>query len=165
MRQLIIFFAIVCLAALSPLASSASESKISSIPQNCASIKISLQNLQKIDSRTRVYLGTEYENILNNFMTPLNLRLIKNHQDASSLTSIQASFSSEKEFLSRSFVDYSKSLDELIAHDCTSDPSGFYSLLERTREKRAAVRSSFLRLNDEIERHRAAVSNLKKDSP
>lgn len=46
------------------------------ISQNCSTIQQSLSQLQKIDSRTRTYLGTTYEAIANRFIIPLDRKSV-----------------------------------------------------------------------------------------
>ena len=138
-----------------------SEDQAGLISMTCGSIQLQLKNLQKADSRWRVSLGARYEFVLGSLITNLNLRLIKNNLATDDLASLQTTFSSERDFFKFAFTDYSKSLDELIATDCKSNPYDFYDKLETTRDKREAVRASYLRLNDVLEWHRTAVVELK----
>ena len=55
-----------------------SSAKKSAIVKNCEIMQQDLKNLQRIDSRTRVYLGRYYESILTKYITPLNVRLVEN---------------------------------------------------------------------------------------
>ena len=116
-----------------------SPEKTGLISTNCASIKFYLKELQKADSKARVTLGAKYESILNNFMTPFGVRLLKNNIDLGNLSSLQASFSTNKSELSEHFKDYSRSFEHLLTKDCTSDPSGFYDELQTVRSKRAEL--------------------------
>lgn len=139
-----------------------SEDQAGVISVTCSSIRIQLKNLQKADSKARVYLGSKYEFALTKLMTPLNLRLVKNNLVNSDLAISQTTFSSERDFFRATFTDYAKSLDELVAKDCQSDPYGFYEQLEVVRDKREVVRGSYLRLNDVLAEHRAAVVDLRE---
>ena len=138
-----------------------SEDQVGLISMTCGSIQLQLKNLQKTDSRIRVFLGSKYEFILTNLITNLNLRLIRHNLASSPLTASQATFSSERDFFKAAFTDYAKSLDTLIATDCTGKPQLFYDRLEVTREKRETVRQSYLRLKDVLVEHRAIVTSLK----
>ena len=78
---------VVCAAAaatvgiVSPVSVSAlSKEEANAISSNCSTIKQSLSQLQKADSKTRTYLGTTYETIASRFITPLNLRLVRNNR-------------------------------------------------------------------------------------
>jgi len=138
-----------------------SDDQAGLISMTCGSVQLQLKNLRKTDSRVRVYLGSRYEFVLANLMTNLNLRLIKNNLASPPLAASQTTFNSEREFFKTAFTDYSKSLDVLIATDCKSDPYGFYDKLELARNKREIVRASYLRLKDELARHRLAVTEFK----
>ena len=138
-----------------------SDDQAGLISMTCGSVQLQLKNLQKADSKMRVYLGSKYEFALTNLMTNLNLRLVKNNLASPLLAASQTTFSNEREFFKTSFTDYSKSLDALIAADCRLDPYGFYDKLEVTREKREQVRQSYLRLKDTLTDHRAIVVDLK----
>ena len=140
-----------------------SEDTAGLISMTCGGIQLQLKNLQKNDSKMRVFLGAKYEFILNGLMTNLNLRLVKNHVATDDLASLQSTFSSERDFFRYAFTDYSKSLDILIAADCKSDPYNFYDQLELTRTRREAVRASYLRLKDVLNLHREGVIGLKEN--
>lgn len=144
-------------------ASEISEETAGLISMTCGSIQLQLKNLQKADSKMRVYLGGKYEFALTKLITNLNLRLVKNNLATDNLTSLQTTFSSEREFFKSSFTDYSKSLGSLIAIDCKTDPYGFYQQLETTREKRDTVHASYLRLQDVLGWHRTAVLGIKEN--
>lgn len=154
---------IILSCAISPSAHATeiSEDTAGLISVTCGSIQLQLKNVQKADSKMRVFLGSKYEFILTKLMTNLNLRLVKNNLVTDNLASSQTTFSSEFIFFKASFTDYSKSLDALIATDCKSNPYGFYEKLESTREKREAVRASYLRLKDVLALHRESVIELK----
>ena len=132
------------------------------ISQNCASIKTSLQNLQKTDSRTRVYLGSIYNTVLNNFITPLNLRLVRSNLPNSDLTASQSDFTEARNDFAHQFVSYSQSLETLLTLDCQKDPESFYAQLETTRTERAALQKSVAKVQKVISHHLETVTNLKK---
>ncbi|MBR3220338.1 hypothetical protein IKF76_00520 [Candidatus Saccharibacteria bacterium] len=132
------------------------------ISQNCAHLKQSLKSLQKADSRTRVHLGTTYQNILTNYITPLNLRLVRNDQPNTELTRLQTEFSTAREGFAQKFIRYSQSLEALIATDCKSQPDLFYTRLESTRALRHTVSASVARLDQLLSEHITAVTNFKE---
>lgn len=165
-KPLIIILSLIFIvsATFSPLAHAEeiSEDKAGLISMTCGSIKLQLKKLQKTDSLLRVNLGSDYETILNNYITNLNLRLVKNNRASSDLTSLQTTFSSERERFKSDFTTYAKSLDELIDLDCKNNPYDFYKKLESTRILRSDVRASYLRLKDILSWHRSAVFTLKE---
>jgi len=138
-----------------------SDDQAGIISMTCGSIQLQLKNLQKADSKIRVYLGSKFEFVLTHLMTNLNLRLVKNNLASSPLASSQTTFNSERERFKADFTDYSKSLDALIATDCKSYPQRFYDQLEITRRKREDVRASYLRLKDVLLDHRTTVIGVK----
>jgi hypothetical protein len=162
-KQSVVIFTTIfsALIAVFPVHAVISDTTAGAISMSCNSIRFTMKDLQKSDATMRVYLGSTYERILTDFITNLNLRLIKNSQAPTDLTTLQSTFSSERDFFSRIFIDYSKSLEDLVAYDCKSDPYGFYDRLETTREKREEVRASFLRLRDVLGDYRTAVEDLR----
>lgn len=140
----------------------ATPAQAAAIAQNCATIKQNLRTLQVADSRTRVLLGTTYQNVLANFITPLNLRLVKNNRPNTALTSLQSDFDKERQNFINQFVDYSKGLEELINTDCTGQPEDFYYKLQQVRTKRATLRSTVDKLNKAINTDITTVTKLKE---
>lgn len=121
-----------------------SEAQRNAVSQNCTNIKQSLAQLQKVDSRTRTYLGTTYETILTRFIVPLNLRLVKNNRP--SLPTVQSDFTSEQVKFRDSYTDYMRELESLTSIDCRVQPDDFYARLEVVREKRSILRDTTVRL-------------------
>lgn len=136
-----------------------SELQRGAISQNCATIKQTLGQLQKVDSRTRSYLGTTYETITNRFITPLNLRLVKNNLPT--LSSIQTDFSIEQAKFRNAYTDYMRELETLIVMDCTNKPDEFYGRLVITREKRAILREATVKLAALADKQYTAVEELR----
>lgn len=141
-------------------ASALSEMQRGAIRQNCSTIQQNLGQLQKIDSRTRTYLGTTYETLANRFITPLNLRLVKNNRPT--LSGLQAEFSTEQANFRSAYTDYMRELESLITTDCRQDPDGFYDKLEITRARRADLRSITMKLSRLAEEQYTAVVELRR---
>lgn len=129
------------------------------ISQNCSTIQQTLGQLQKIDSRTRTYLGTTYETIFNKFITPLNLRLVKNNLPT--LSALQTEFSIEQAKFRDAYTNYMRDLEALIAIDCRLNPDGFYEQLILTRAKREDLRESTAKLTELAEKQYRAVTDLR----
>ncbi len=118
-----------------------SADQTGAITQHCATTKQSLRTLQRTDARTRSYLGSAYENILSNFISPLSLRLINNNQPNTNLTTMHSKIlDTRQEFISQ-YTSYSQSLEDLISSDCQNHPDEFYDKLLSTRKKRAELSS------------------------
>ena len=142
-----------------------SDDQLGRLSMNCSSIKVQLQALQKTDSKMRVYLGSKYEIILTNFMTNLNLRLIKDDYADQELAGLQTTFSSERERFKSDFTSYSQALESLININCQAEPQKFYDQLELVREKRADVQASCNRMREVIDWHREAVLQVMEKLP
>lgn len=125
-----------------------SEEKRGLISQNCGTIRQSLKNLQRSDSRARTYFGAIYETASSKYIVPLNLRLVKNDISSVSLINLQSDLADKRVKFSSDFISYSKSLEELIAYDCRLNPDTFYEKLVATRKKRAAVATDMKEINE-----------------
>lgn len=131
------------------------------ISTGCASIQTSLKNLQRNDSKARVLLGTSYQALLTNFLSPLNVRLVKNNLPDTNLTRIQSEmFASRNNFVNL-FVTYSQHLETLISLDCKNQPDSFYYELENVRFLRDKLEESVTQTNSSITAHLQAVDQLK----
>ncbi len=131
------------------------------IVQNCSNIKQSLQQLQRADSRTRAYLGSAYETISTRFITPLNVRMVRNNLTSTVLFRIQNDFSSAQAIFRDSYVDYMRELENLIATDCTRAPEDFYNKLISARNKREELRSVTKQLADLANEQYQTVEELR----
>lgn len=131
------------------------------IIQNCSNIKQSLSKLEHSDLRTRTYLGTAYESINGHFITPLNLRLVKNSLPSDGLFRIQNDFAAEQANFRNNYINYMRELESLIAIDCVIQPQEFYDKLEVVREKRATLRDSTKRLAALAEDQYESVEKLR----
>ena len=138
-----------------------SEAKKGSISQNCSSIRQSLKNLQRVDSRIRVLLGTSYNTILTNFITPLNLRLVRDNKPNVVLSNLQSDFAGSKDTFSKRFISYSQSMEELVAMDCKNNPEGFYNKLIETRKLRINVTESVNEMRGITNRHIETIQYIK----
>ena len=124
-----------------------SASQVSAIKENCSTIRQNLKNLQHTDSRARTYFGAIYETFASKYLKPLNLRLINNDLSSPELSKLQTTFATTRTSFSNDFIDYSKSLEELIVTDCRLEPEIFYQRLVKTRTKRSAVAKDVKTLN------------------
>lgn len=130
------------------------------ISQDCKTIQQALSQLQKVDSRTRSYLGTTYEALANRFILPLNLRLVKNNMPT--LSYIQTDFIQTQANFRSVYTDYMRELENLIVTDCSNHPDEFYAQLETVRIRRGTLREQTDRLLLLTEQQYDAVVELKK---
>lgn len=161
--SLIIFSFVLTIS--SPLYSLASEKltekKERAIIKNCDAITISLRAIQKTDSSSRVYLGSFYDAFLKNFLIPLNVRLLKDNNQNSNLTEIQSKFSELRTKFSSDFIDYSKSMDNLLNVNCEKSPADFYTKLKIVQVDRAKIDVSVEEMNNLISKTETIVETLK----
>lgn len=137
------------------------EEKIGNIKENCQDIKSSLKRIQNSDRNIRVSLGQSYQLVMADFITPLNIRLVKNNITNSELSSIQSRFASAREDFNRKYIYYSQVLETLQNSDCYADPIDFYSKLIETRQARASVAESVEILNSIIDEQEKNVTILR----
>jgi len=141
--------------------SALSKAEANAISSNCSTIKQSLSQLQKVDSKTRTYLGTTYEAIANKFITPLNLRLV--HNNRPTLSDIQSEFSSAQVTFRDSYTDYMREMENLINTDCQAEPEKFYDQLKVVRERREKVRLATEKLRKLTAAQYQAVVKLRQE--
>ena len=138
-----------------------SDAQKGAISQNCESLKSTLRNLQRVDSRTRSFLGSAYDKFLGSYITPLSIRMVSNNRPSTSLTGIHSGILNSKEVFAAQFTDYSKSFDDLLNSDCKKQPEDFYKKLVITRKKRTMLESTVTSLRSALGNHYTAVEKLK----
>lgn len=158
---LVSFFASVYPASAESSEPSLTDDQIGAISQNCASIKQSLRSLQRTDARSRSYLGSAYERILSDFVTPIDLRLINVGQPNADLTNIHSNILSVRQDFVHQYTSYSQSLEELVNIDCQNAPAVFYKQLISTREKRAILAGTTTKLRRLFSEHLKLVEKIK----
>ncbi len=134
----------------------------SKLISHCDEVKEILKNIQREDSRVRVYLGSYYETILTKYVTKLNLRLVENNLSQAGLIEGQTNIAQTRASFTEDFISYQKKLEDLTMIDCKSEPSRFYTELGKVREERANVAKDVVKLKEYIAKHRQEVSGLKK---
>ncbi len=139
-----------------------SEEKQAKIKENCDEIHVNLKKVQRDDSRVRVFLGEYYEKILENFITPLNVRLVDNNLSNAELVENQNNYSGARTLFVNDFVSYQKELENLVAMNCEK-PQEFYDKLVVVRQKRKVVEQDTLKLRTLISDHLKLVNALKKE--
>lgn len=138
-----------------------SDAQKATIVDHCDTIKDSLKSLQRVDSRTRVYLGRYYETILTNFITPLNLRLVENNISAPKLLENQTNFANRRNTFVNNFIIYQQALEELVHVDCKNEPQRFYEKLKVAREKRKIVNKDVNKMRNMTDEQAKLVEELK----
>lgn len=136
------------------------DAQKNTIVDHCDTIKDSLKSLQRVDSRTRVYLGRYYETILTNFITPLNLRLVENNISNSNLLDNQTNFAAKRTNFVNDFISYQQALEELVNVNCKNEPEKFYEKLNVAREKRKTVNKDVTKLKGLTDEQKKLVEEL-----
>lgn len=126
--------------------SSISSDLKAKITQNCTEIHDNLQAVQRSDARIRQGLGRYYEDILSDFITPLNLRLVENNLSSATLIENQNSFVSTRTTFMNDYISYQQGLEELVSIDCKAAPEKFYEKLTIVRDLRAKVKRDTAKL-------------------
>ena len=137
-----------------------SDEQASLISQNCGSIKIQLQQLQRADAKSRVHIGAQYETVSSNLMLNLSIRLAKNDLANATIATEQSKFVSERKVFRESYIEYSQALEKLISVNCKDAPQEFYGQLKTAQAARANVDKSVKRLNEIISEHRKTVKTI-----
>lgn len=162
-KRLISCLAVVMLFCLVPTSASAiSENQKNAIVDHCEAMRDSLKSVQKIDARTRVYLGGYYESILSNYIVPLNVRLVENNLSNAALVENQNKFANTKVLFADDFVSYQQDLEELVMIDCKNEPEKFYDELKKVRQKRKTVEQDVLKMRNLMTEHKDLVKRLKE---
>lgn len=138
-----------------------SDAQRAVIVDHCDTIKDALKSLQRVDSRSRVYLGRYYEAILTNFITPLNLRLVENNISNSKLLDNQTNFANRRTNFVNDFIVYQQALEDLVRTDCKNEPEKFYEKLVTAREKRKVVNRDVSKLRSYADEQKKLVEELK----
>ena len=148
MKKRVIFCLLVCGFGFAMPASAISEEQKTAIVENCEVIRDNLKNVQRIDARARVFLGSHYETVLAKFMTPLNVRLVENNMSNTSLIENQSMFATTKVAFVNDFVSYQQELEALVAMNCRAEPENFYKRLQLVREKRKIVAGDLAKMRE-----------------
>jgi len=139
-----------------------SEDQLSGIKNRCDIITYNLKQVQKRDAKARVHLGGYYETISTDYMTPLNVRLVENGHSSPDLLSNQITFTSNRDKFNTDYINYQKSLEELISIGCKTEPEKFYTKLEDVRAARAVVETDVSELKSTINAHIGLVYSIKE---
>lgn len=141
--------------------SALSENQETYIKNSCSTLKDNLRSVQYYDSRVRTALGPFYDEVLTNYLVPLNRRLASNNLGDASLTENQTALSEAKTVFASDYVKYQQSLESLVQIDCSEKPDEFYSQLQDARKKRAAVEKDAKKLENAFNSHLGLVRALR----
>lgn len=133
------------------------------ISMSCSSIKSGLKKLQVSDAKIRSLLGANYQTILNSYITPFNLRLVKNNQNLGDLSGLQSNFVLQKNDFNSLYIAYSQQFENLLSIDCQKNPDDFYNQLIITRESRKELNQKVNELNSTAEKYLNEINKIEID--
>ena len=160
-KALILYYIILMLFCPALNVGAVPKAEVALVSDRCESIINSLKKLQKTDAKTRVYLGSYYEKILTNFITPLNVRLVENSLSNADLVENQNDFAETRQLFSSDFINYQRALEELVGMNCKEDSDTFYNKLVIVRQKRKIMEQDTLKMREIISQHIKMVNSLK----
>ena len=141
-----------------------SEAQEKNIVKNCKKIRETLKSIQYADTESRTYyLPMVYDEILSNFIIPMNTRLLKNDKSDKNLIKIQEDYVETYRNFKTDFVTYSRSMEELLKINCESNPNEFYSQLEVVRIDRNYINDDIQKLDQLIKEQKDRVTDLNKE--
>ena len=127
---------------------------------SCSSIKSGLKKLQVSDAKIRSLLGANYQTILNSYITPFNLRLVKNNQNLGDLSDLQSNFVLQKNDFNSLYIAYSQQFENLLSIDCQKNPDDFYNQLIITRESRKELNQKVEDLTKTAEKYLVEIKKI-----
>lgn len=138
-----------------------SKKQQNKIATNCSSIKDTLKSIQHSDSYSRVYLESEYSEIFNNYIAPMNTRIQNNGIIHKELSENQEDFVETRSKFKADFITYSKQMETLINIDCENNPTEFYDQLEYVRISRNETNVDVEKMSNIISEHQLIVKKMK----
>lgn len=144
-----------------PFAMAISDEQKAIIEKRCDDIKIELRLVQREDAKSRVHLGTYYDKIMTNFVTPLNVKLVENNLSNAGFIDNQNSLAKTKTTFANDFTKYQQMLEELVAIDCKTEPEKFYNELLDVRQRRKTMEQDILTMRRLISEHIRLVEKVR----
>lgn len=138
-----------------------SEDQEAMIVKRCDAIKEDLRTVQRDDAKSRVHLGTYYDDILSNYITPLNVRLVEKNLSNAGFIDNQNEFVKTKTTFVNDFTKYQQMLEELVAMDCKNEPEKFYDELVNARQRRKTMEQDVLKMRRLISEHISLVESMR----
>jgi predicted nucleic acid-binding Zn-ribbon protein len=137
---LLLAVAFIMLAPLSVVAQTVTLTpvQLDAIRQNCTSMQLTLQQLQKRDEVSRINRGRAYDQLLNQ-ITAFNSRLAYNKISLPQLSQITANLQSSIDRFRTAYSAYDESLSGTIKSDCKNHPADFYNRIQTSRDQRTVL--------------------------
>ena len=101
--------------------------------------------------------------MLNSYITPFNLRLVKNNQNLGGLSDLQSNFVLQKNDFNSFYITYSQQFENLLSIDCQKNPDDFYNQLITTRESRKELNQKVEDLTKTVEKYLTEIIQIEID--
>ena len=141
-----------------------SDGQVSLVRVNCVATHATLERIHASDALARVNLGREYETISTKLMAPMNSRIALNSLNASEVARTTADFNSELQEFRATYQRYEQTVNQLLQHDCSKDPSGFYKAIQQARIYRAQVREIVTSMSGLTTQYRTQLETVKQQA-
>ena len=165
MFRKVIGFAVLSLVAVvflfSSVAMGVSRTQSENLARHCDEVRERLKSVQKNDAKTRVFLGSKYETILNKYIVPLNVRLVENSLSTDGLIDLQNSFAAARAVFSNDYINYQQSLESLVGIDCKVEPDKFYNELSIVKKRRMTMEQDVLKIRNMLTQYVKLITELK----
>lgn len=138
------------------------EVHIERIRARCIEAQSTLTQLHASDALLRVNRGQLYESISTKLMAPLNSRVAANKLDASTLTSVTATYEQQLNDFRSNYKLYEEAMAKTLRINCKNQPVAFYDSVADTRGKRQQVYESNQALQKTVQEYRAAFEAFKQ---
>ena len=128
--------------------------RMQAIRENCQSIRLLLDTLQRRDLVSRTNLGREYES-MGRLFSAFKQRVQNNNLDAAAFTQLATQFTTATNNFRSAYVRYDDSLIRLQQINCQDSPGDFDVQLASVREQRDATEG--------LSRQAAAIAGQYRD--
>ena len=135
---------------------------ITSLQENCDTIKTTLRRIHTNDALLRVNMGQMYSGLSSQFMARLNSRLTLNRINSTELVDITGRFESQRTEFASAYTNYESALSSLIGIDCRSQPVKFYAALLNARDERANLAGTVQSMNGYIRDYQVGVEKMQQ---
>lgn len=135
---------------------------ITSLQENCDTIKTTLRRIHTNDALLRVNMGQMYSGLSSQFMARLNSRLTLNRINSTELVDITGRFENQRTEFASAYTNYESALSSLIGIDCRSQPVKFYAALLNARDERANLAGTVQSMNGYIRDYQVGVEKMQQ---
>lgn len=165
MKKTALFVSLALAVLLSPLVRAEtqplSSGALQALRQNCVSAQVSLQRLQQSEKPTRINRGYLYDRALK-LMSSFNSRVAFNNIESPDLFSLTARYQDGLRTFAEEYTKYDDHLSDLIAFDCTNNPTQFYDTLVETRRLRTDLTTTINEIDGLLKDYQTNLESVKK---